>query len=288
MALKSFNLVGCLPVRRRIVSVAVAAVLGATACSSTVDGWDSVGAARAADDSAPTADLGSIERPAGEGAPGATDASADTAFGGQRPQGGETSAGEPVGGYSERLADPQNGSAGQPPPGANGTDGDQAFETFDPDPLSEPAPDSLPEVEVPEVPSPTDVERSPAIVLADVPEGEEILDTVVAIDEVPVASERGDLRDGHRRNEVGSLVVLDGAGALACGQIEVALTRLDDGDRAGAVSLIDLAADNAAAAAEPFPSWAPRLRDAARESDGVDPTELVGFLTACVDGGYEL
>jgi hypothetical protein len=113
----------------------------------------------------------------------------------------------------------------------------------------------------------------------------ELLDAVGPIDDqadVPTDP------DGRARNEVGELVRLDGAASLACGRVEIAIGLIDDGQTADAAELVRSGAGQAdASAISDVRSWADPLRSAVDRSLE-DPTALVGFLTVCIEGGYEL
>jgi hypothetical protein len=106
------------------------------------------------------------------------------------------------------------------------------------------------------------------------------------LDTAPVPSSLPSVRDGSRRNDIGEPVGLDDAGATACGNVEIALRSLD-GDR-GAVAghLTAAVAAARASTVAGVTAWADPL--AAVDPRGEDVTVLVGFLSACTRGGYEL
>lgn len=117
--------------------------------------------------------------------------------------------------------------------------------------------------------------------------GGETLAAIEPIDQGP-ADESFALRDGRRVNEAGELNSLDEAAALACADVERALTAIDDG-------VVDQAADNVASAAQragestidDVAAWSEMVETAWTE-DGADTAVLLGFLSACTHGGYEL
>ena len=110
-----------------------------------------------------------------------------------------------------------------------------------------------------------------------------------AIDDAPEPGEAPTTRDAtvtsERRNEVGELWLLDAAASSACAQAEFAMTAIDEGgDPTGHLRA-------AVAAAEP--SKTTIVRDAAAVLAGspasaADRADVVRFLTACTEGGYEL
>ena len=117
-----------------------------------------------------------------------------------------------------------------------------------------------------------------------------ILDKVEPIDGGP--TERViSMREGRRINEAGEAIQLDDAAALACANVEIALTALDDGDIARAAAGLDkaatLAGDSSVAALTP---WSAVLEDAAAAVDSPesDVSPLLAYLSACTQGGYEL
>lgn len=111
-----------------------------------------------------------------------------------------------------------------------------------------------------------------------------LLDAVAAIDTgSPVGSD-----DGRTRNELGELVSLDEEASLACGQVEIAVDAVDAGE-IGAASERLLAASGHAgrSAIADIRDWAAPLEDSAVASID-EPAWLIGFLTVCAEGGYEL
>jgi hypothetical protein len=159
--------------------------------------------------------------------------------------------------------------------------------------------DNVPEVDVPELPEPDEVLATvPEELLLAIDEAIEspdvaILDVAGIIDEGPTAAEIAGFGDGNRRTGSGELVVLDERASLACANVELALFALDDGAPDRAADQVALAAERAAASnLTAVQDWAPRLVEAAGEGTGldraVDALTLVGFLSLCVEGGYEL
>lgn len=119
------------------------------------------------------------------------------------------------------------------------------------------------------------------------PDAVEVLSRVDPIDKAPEPGEVPSDRDGRQRNEVGELVTIDDKAALACGNVEIAATALDDGD----ADVFDAALTRAIDAAvgsktDGIAGWA----DLLLTLDATDPDTnvLIGFLRACSDGGYEL
>ena len=119
----------------------------------------------------------------------------------------------------------------------------------------------------------------------------DVLEIVEPLDRAPAPEEPVDLRDGHRRNEAGELNHLDEPAALACSDVERALTALDDGDRQAATGLLVSAANRAdRSTVDDIVAWSTTL------AEPVDPgsennrslAPLLGFLSACTRGGYEL
>jgi hypothetical protein len=121
--------------------------------------------------------------------------------------------------------------------------------------------------------------------------GGEVLEAVEPLDQAPAAGQAIGIRDGRTRNEAGELIRLDEAAALACGDVERALTALDDGDERAAADLLASAADRAArSTVDDIDAWSTTVADTA--DIGIDTSgslaTLVGFLSACTQGGYEL
>ena len=119
-----------------------------------------------------------------------------------------------------------------------------------------------------------------------VDDGEEVLDAVEVVDaKAPVATQR----DGRTRNSSGELAVLDSAASLACGQTEVALTLLDEGNAADAAQQISSAAEQAGTSGiESIRSWESPLAALAADGSVGDLAPLIGFISVCAEGGYEL
>ena len=153
---------------------------------------------------------------------------------------------------------------------------------------------------------PTDPDGKPGEVVAEIREelddepvsGDEALDGLdEPLDEEPSNAEIRDARQDREdaetavldgpRNESGEFVELDEAASLACADTERALTALDEGDAAAAVADATSAAgraDESGIAA--ISEWSEALGDWTG-ADG-DPAVLLGFLSVCTDGGYEL
>lgn len=117
-------------------------------------------------------------------------------------------------------------------------------------------------------------------------EGQELLDAIGPLDRAEPPSGES---DGRPRNGVGELLELDAEASLACGQVEIAIGQLDIGLPGVATERILSAADRAdASAIEDISTWADPLRDVVDGGPIDDPAPLVGFLSVCTEGGYEL
>ena len=115
---------------------------------------------------------------------------------------------------------------------------------------------------------------------------DELLDTIGPVDG---ADEDASEPDGRPRNELGELLILDDEASLACAQIDIAIGLLDDGLPGIAIERIVGGADRAdASELEDIRAWAEPLRAVVEGGAVTDPAPLVGFLTVCTEGGYEL
>lgn len=115
---------------------------------------------------------------------------------------------------------------------------------------------------------------------------EEILDAIEPVDRID--DDAAD-PDGRPRNELGELVELDDEASLACAQTEIAIGLLDDGLPGIAIERILSGAERAeASSVDDVRAWAEPLREVTAGGDVSDPAPLVGFLTVCTKGGYEL
>lgn len=154
-----------------------------------------------------------------------------------------------------------------------------------------------PETEPLEADSPAAAIEAIAAALDDSPraavEGTPILDKVEPFDSAPTPAAFG-IRDGRRINEVGEAIRLDEPAAVACANVEIALTTLDENQPADAADHLRAASTTAAgstvAAMNP---WASILEQLAADIDGAETTNdeisaLLAFLTTCTQGGYEL
>ncbi|MDH5519485.1 MAG: hypothetical protein OEZ14_03015 [Acidimicrobiia bacterium] len=120
-----------------------------------------------------------------------------------------------------------------------------------------------------------------------------ILDQIEPVDDGLTGTIFG-VRDGRRINEVGEANRLDEAAALACGNVEIALTALDDGRPDKAADHLQTAsamASNTTVSA--MTPWSPILDRAATVvavdgSAGDEVAPLIAFLDTCTQGGYEL
>jgi len=122
--------------------------------------------------------------------------------------------------------------------------------------------------------------------------GQESLDAVEPLDNKPTDGERQGLREGSYINESGEQNVFDQAASLACADIEVALTALDETRNSDAVAHILSAADRAGnSSVATIDQWRPILQDSAGSIEGGAPGDiapLLAFLSTCTQGGYEL
>ncbi len=162
-------------------------------------------------------------------------------------------------------------------------DTDEAVEAPDPAPLEAGSPEAA--IEAIE----SELEESPAATISGAP----ILDQVQPVDGATTGPVFG-LREGRRINEAGEAFRLDEAAALACGNVEIAVTALDDGRFEKATRhLDDAAAQTADTTVDALVAWNSVLDQAADDlaadgtSEGDVPT-LLAFLTICTQGGYEL
>lgn len=119
-----------------------------------------------------------------------------------------------------------------------------------------------------------------------------ILDEVEPLD-TPTGAVFG-IRDGRRINEAGEAILLDEAAALACANVEIALTALDENRSAEAADGVRAASVATAETAVPaIKTWTSILEQAAAEvatgdtANGAEPA-LLAFLATCTEGGYEL
>lgn len=120
----------------------------------------------------------------------------------------------------------------------------------------------------------------------DLSDGGEVLDAIEPIDQ---ASTEPPVDDGRPRNEVGELVTLDEEASLACAQVEIALGHIDDGLPSAATERIVSAAERAAASGvADIQAWAEPLRAVVADGPAEDLAPLIGFLSVCTEGGYEL
>lgn len=159
----------------------------------------------------------------------------------------------------------------------------------DPSNLAIDEPEPVVDESQPELGNPDDLIDEAASQLAEVDDSDttaEILSTVKPIDTAPELGAEVNPRDGRSRNEAGELSRLDEPAALACGDIERALTAMDEGDRTQARDLVTSASAHAAdSSINDITTWSETL-SAIPSSDDLSP--LLGFLTACTQGGYEL
>ena len=124
------------------------------------------------------------------------------------------------------------------------------------------------------------------------PTDAELLDAVEPLQSKPTPNEVQSLRDGRHLNESGEENVFDEAANLACADVEVALTALDEGRVANAATRVGSASERAASSrVATIDDWHPILRDAADQIETEGPGDvapLLAFLSTCTQGGYEL
>lgn len=131
---------------------------------------------------------------------------------------------------------------------------------------------------------PDEVVARVAAEMAETTGGDGLLDTVAAID----AGRPTRTDDGRPRNELGELVSLDEAASLACGLVEIAVGDLDAGEVGDAGEGVRAAAGHAGRSdVADIRDWAGPLDEAAA-SPLEEPASLIGFLSVCTEGGYEL
>ncbi len=123
-------------------------------------------------------------------------------------------------------------------------------------------------------------------------EADELLDVVEPLDAKPSAGESQDLREGQNINESGEQNVFDEPANLACADVEIAVTALDEGRRSKAAERVGSAAERAASSrVATMDEWHPILRDTAEQISNPRSNEiasLLAFLSTCTQGGYEL
>ncbi|MEM7273448.1 MAG: hypothetical protein AAF547_10245 [Actinomycetota bacterium] len=143
------------------------------------------------------------------------------------------------------------------------------------------SPTDFPDLPSPEEATPVDVDE-----VDELAAGEEVLDSVEPVDtDGDVAVDR----DGRVRNSSGELIGLDEPASLACANVELALTAIDEGDLEGAAGGVATAADWAGQSEMPsVQDWQSTLAAVAESGAVTEVGSLVGFLTACAQGGYEL
>ena len=128
--------------------------------------------------------------------------------------------------------------------------------------------------------------------------GAAVLDAIGPLDDEATSAEVRDTRDlragkgdpsgATPRNETGELVQLDETAALACADVERALTAVDEGELDDAIDHIESAASRAGEShVEGIAAWSQPLEEAST-SPGDDLAVLLGFLSSCTKGGYEL
>jgi len=181
------------------------------------------------------------------------------------------------------------------------TDGEQPAEPAD----SQPADGQPADEDSGDNTAPSDPDGKPGEVVAEIREelddapisGDEALDALdEPLDEEPTRAEIREARNDRAdtgvsaegpRNEAGEPLELDEAASLACADVERALTAFDEGSADSAVADADSAAGRAGdSAVADIAEWSEAL--GAWTGADNDPAVLLGFLSTCTDGGYEL
>ncbi len=134
--------------------------------------------------------------------------------------------------------------------------------------------------------APDDVITDIAEQLADGSTEGDILDSVDVLDQ---KTDVADERDGRSRNSSGEPVTLDDAANLACAHGEIAISQLDAGQTGIALERIATAGQYAEQSGQPsIQDWAAPLATVIVDGKVGDVAPLIGFLSVCTDGGYEL
>ncbi len=115
----------------------------------------------------------------------------------------------------------------------------------------------------------------------------EALSRLGPIDAAPAPGTAPTERDSAPRNDLGELLALDESASLACADAEIAVRAMDARDPDTAAAHLRAAVSQAKASTTAgIGDWAGPI--ATVNTTGTDVTTLVGFLTVCTDGGYEL
>lgn len=115
------------------------------------------------------------------------------------------------------------------------------------------------------------------------------VEALAAVDPIDDGDDSTPERDGRARNEIGELARLDEAANLACANIEIALGALDEGHDSEAAEHLAVAARAAAdSGIEDVSEWSDRLAGVSTDPSTEDLATLIGFLSVCTEGGYEL
>ncbi len=158
---------------------------------------------------------------------------------------------------------------------------DPADEGYEPvEPLDE---EPIVEADVDPVVATPDQVSTPESIPVSERRSDELLSSVEPID-TAAQVELSDLNDGKPRNEAGELVTLDPDAAVACGNVEIAIAAMDEDDKAGVSEHLEAAAEFASSStAAGMTAWAEILN-----RDTITDGDLIAFVKACVEGGYEL
>lgn len=177
--------------------------------------------------------------------------------------------------------------------------GDNPFEGLVEDPVEADLPfgdeyetgeEAIPEpVEVDELRDVSAPDEIIADVEAELPEDgstENVLDAIEPIDrDIDLTTDR----QGRTTNEAGELVGLDDQASLACANIEIALTALDEGQDSTATGQVRTASARASESAmASINEWSEPLAASITGEAVADIAPLIGFISVCAEGGYEL
>ncbi len=149
-------------------------------------------------------------------------------------------------------------------------------------------PEETPEADFEVLSAPDEVvaEVTEQLEAAPVEQSEEILDAVEIVD---TKGDVADDRDGRSRNSSGELTILDDSASLACGHTEVALTHLDEGNGSIAIERIWSASIQAGESGiATIQEWKEPLAAVVADGSVTDLAPLIGFISVCAEGGYEL
>ena len=279
--------------RARLIALAIAGTGLLSACSATGD-EEGIGlpadSTAVVEEASENADSAAESDETSDSDQTDTDSADDPSPDGSESNGSESNGADPTGTEPDAETPPDLGDADLSPEEADqllslGDPADDGFEEVD-DVFPIPEDTPIEDTEIIEDASEVVPEVAEQLSEISVDDGEEVLDAVEVVDaKAPVATQR----DGRTRNSSGELAVLDSAASLACGQTEVALTLLDEGNAADAAQQISSAAEQAGTSGiESIRSWESPLAALAADGSVGDLAPLIGFISVCAEGGYEL